>query len=106
MAWDSGWRDVFLKENLYFSFSLQKDSWGHTGGGGGLVAKSCPPLVIPQTIARQAPLSMGFPRQKRLTNFVFIFNDDKFHHGGWNSECVWQFMSDMQEAKNWKALTV
>ena len=42
---------------------------------------------------------MGFPRQKRLTNFVFILNDDKFHHWGWNSECVWQFMSDMQEAE-------
>ena len=76
------------------------------GGGGGLVAKPCPTLVIPQTIARQAPLSMGFPGQKRLTNFVFILNNDKFHHWGWNSDCVWQFMSDMQEAKNWKALTV
>ena len=74
--------------------------------GGGLVAKSRPTLVIPQTIARQAPLSMGFPRQKRLTNFVFILNNDKFHHWGWNSECVLQFMSDMQQAKNWKALTV
>ena len=31
-------------------------------GGGGLVAKSCPTLATPWIIARQAPLSMGFPR--------------------------------------------
>ena len=34
------------------------------GWGGGLVAKSCPILVTPWTIACQAPLSMGFPRQE------------------------------------------
>ena len=34
------------------------------GGGGGLVTKSCPTLVTPWTIAHQAPLSMGFPRQE------------------------------------------
>ena len=32
--------------------------------GGGLVTKSCPNLVTPWTIARQAPLSMGFSRQE------------------------------------------
>ena len=31
---------------------------------GGLVAKLCPTLVTPQAVARQAPLSMGFPRQE------------------------------------------
>ena len=31
---------------------------------GGLVAKSCPTLVTPWTIAFQAPLSMGFSRQE------------------------------------------
>ena len=30
----------------------------------GLAAKSCLTLVTPKTIARQAPLSMGFPRQE------------------------------------------
>ena len=34
------------------------------GGGGGLVAKSCPILATPWTVACQAPLSMGFPRQE------------------------------------------
>ena len=32
-------------------------------GGGGLVAQSCPTLVTPWTVARQASLSLGFPRQ-------------------------------------------
>ena len=32
--------------------------------GGGLVAKSCPTLVTPWTVAHQAPLSMGFSRQE------------------------------------------
>ena len=31
------------------------------GGGGGLVAKSCPTLATPWTIAHQAPLSRVFP---------------------------------------------
>ena len=39
-----------------FMFSLS--------GGGGLVAKSCPTLAIPQTLACQAPLSMEFSRQE------------------------------------------
>ena len=33
-------------------------------GGGGLVAKSCPTLATPWTVARQTPLSMGFSRQE------------------------------------------
>ena len=32
--------------------------------GGGLVTKLCPTLTIPWTVARQAPLSVGFPRQE------------------------------------------
>ena len=31
---------------------------------GGLVAKLCPTLVTPWTVARQAPMSMGFSRQE------------------------------------------
>ena len=33
-------------------------------GGGSLVAKLCLTLVTPQTVAHQAPLSVGFPRQE------------------------------------------
>ena len=32
-------------------------------GGGGLVTKSCLTLVTSWTVARQAPLTVGFPRQ-------------------------------------------
>ena len=35
-----------------------------TSGGSGLVAKSCPTLAIPWTVACQAPLSVGFSRQE------------------------------------------
>ena len=37
----------------------------------GLVAKSCPTLVIPWTIACQAPLSMGFFRQEYWSGLPF-----------------------------------
>ena len=40
-------------------------------GGGGLVAKSSPTLVIPWTIAHQAPLSMGFSRQEYWSDLPF-----------------------------------
>ena len=46
------------------------------GGGGGLVAKSCPTLVTPWTIARQAPLSMGFSRQEYWSWLPFPFPGD------------------------------
>ena len=39
--------------------------------GGGLVAKSCPALVTPWTVARQAPLSMGFPSQQYWNELPF-----------------------------------
>ena len=38
---------------------------------GGLVAKSCPTLSISWTVARQAPLSMGFPRQECWSGLPF-----------------------------------
>ena len=44
-------------------------SW--TGGGGGLVAKSCPTLVTLWTVAHQAPLSMGFSRQEYWSGWPF-----------------------------------
>ena len=45
------------------SFTGIKNTHVH-GGGGDLVAKSCPTLVTPWTVAHQVPLSMGFARQK------------------------------------------
>ena len=41
------------------------------GGGGGLVAHSCPTLVTPGMVARQASLSMGFPRQDYQSGLPF-----------------------------------
>ena len=41
------------------------------GGGGGLVAKSCPTLVTPWTVAHQAPLSTGFSRQEYWSGLSF-----------------------------------
>ena len=39
--------------------------------GGGLVAKSCPILATPWTVACQAPLSMGFSRQEYWSGLPF-----------------------------------
>ena len=39
--------------------------------GGGLVAKSCPTLATPWTVARQTPLSMGFSRQECWSGLPF-----------------------------------
>ena len=41
------------------------------GGVGGLVAKSCLTLVIPETVACQTSLSMGFPRQEYWSGLLF-----------------------------------
>ena len=40
-------------------------------GGGGLVAKSCPTLATPWTVARQAPLFMGFSTQEYWSGLPF-----------------------------------
>ena len=41
------------------------------GGGGGLVAKSCPTLVTPWIGVHQAPLSMGLSRQEYWSELPF-----------------------------------
>ena len=46
------------------------------GGGGGLVAKSCPTLATPWTTACQAPLSMGFSRQEYWSGLPFPSSGD------------------------------
>ena len=43
----------------------------HCVGGGGFVAKSCPTLVTPRTVACQAPLSMGI-LQARIQEWIAI----------------------------------
>ena len=44
--------------------------------GGGLVAKSCPTLETPWTVALQAPLSMGSPRQEYWRELPFLSPGD------------------------------
>ena len=39
--------------------------------GGSLVAKTCPTLVTTWTVARQAPLPMGFSRQEYWSGLPF-----------------------------------
>ena len=39
--------------------------------GGGSVARSCPALATPWTVAPQAPLSMGFSRQECWSGVPF-----------------------------------
>ena len=41
-----------------------KNKHTELGGGGVLVAKSCPTLATPWTVVRQALLSVGFSRQE------------------------------------------
>ena len=51
---------LFPKSNLAYEFH-----------GGGLVIKLCPTLAIQWTVARQAPLSMGFSRQEYWSGLPF-----------------------------------
>ena len=50
-------------------------------GGGGLVAKSCPTLATPWTVACQAPLSMGFSRQECWSGLPFPYPGDLHYPG-------------------------
>ena len=43
---------------------------------GGLVAKSCPTLATPWTVAHQAPLSMGFSRLEYWNGLPFTSPED------------------------------
>ena len=48
----------------------------HVYGDGGLAAKLCPTLETSWTVARQAPLSVGFPRQEYWSGLSFPFPGD------------------------------
>ena len=43
----------------------------YTGGGGGIVTKSCQTLASPWAVACQAPLSVGFSRQEYWSGLPF-----------------------------------
>ena len=46
------------------------------GSGGGLVTKSCLTLMTAQTVALQAPLSIGISRQEYWSRWPFPFPGD------------------------------
>ena len=48
---------------------------------GGLVTKSCLTLATPWTVARQAPLSMGFSRQEYWSGVPFRSPEDRPNPG-------------------------
>ena len=53
----------FLSQTLFIFYLLTSHSLKVLSGGG-LVTKSCLTLETPWTVARQAPISMAFPRQE------------------------------------------
>ena len=48
-------------------------------GGGGLVAKSCPTLATPWTVAHHTPLSLGFPGKNTGVGYHFLLHTE--HYG-------------------------
>ena len=67
-------------------------------GGGGLVAKSCPTLATPWTVAHQAPLSMGFFQGKNIgmgCHFLLqgIFLTQGLNLGLLHHKCIFYYLS-------------
>ena len=56
---------------LIFGLNLSIHSFIGGGDGGGLVTKSCLTFVTPCTVAHQASLSIGFPRQEYQSGLPF-----------------------------------
>ena len=51
--------------------------------GGSLIAKLCPTLAIPWTVARQAPLSIGFSRQEYWSKLAISFFRESSRPRNW-----------------------
>jgi len=61
---------------------MDRGAWRATvHGDGGLLAKSYPTLVTLWTVARQAPLSIGFSRQEYWNGLPFPTPGDLPHRG-------------------------
>ena len=64
----------FCKRQMYKgkrNFKLYKYNYINLCGGGGGLVQSCLTLEAPWTVALQAPLSMGFPRQEYWSGLPF-----------------------------------
>ena len=70
-----------LEQLLRFVVSHWASLKRRDGGLGGLVAKLCPTLAIPWTVACQAPLSMGFSRQEYWSGLPFPSPGDRPNPG-------------------------
>ena len=66
---------------LVFIFFFLHISLPQNPGGSGLVAKSCPTLGIPWTVAHQVPLPMGFSRQEYWSGLPFPSPEDLLNPG-------------------------
>ena len=77
-------------------------SWlGTDGGGGGLVAKSCPTLAIPWTVARRAPLPWDFPGKNTGVDCHFLLRGSSQPRNRTRVSCIaGRFFTDwaMKEA--------
>ena len=92
-------KDRTLKDELPRSIGTQyatgeqwrNNSRKNEGGGGGLVAKSCPTLVTPWIVDHQAPLSMGFSRQEywhALLGGIFLTQGLNLHLLLWQADSL------------------
>ena len=68
---------ILNNKMLHFLFSMSMSSESEPPGkpilgGAGLVAKLCPTLETPRTMACQAPLSIGFSRKNTGIGFHFL----------------------------------
>ena len=70
-GWTSRTRRIFKNENTLHGIIMMYMSLCSA-----LIIKSCPTLVTPWTVARQAPLSMGFSRQEHWSGLSFPSPED------------------------------
>ena len=83
LSWNLAWMPYLQNQKIEldntFLASSSKDIWTCGGqrnrfivfGGVGLIAKLCPTLATIWTVAHQATLSMGFPRQEYWSRLLF-----------------------------------
>ena len=64
-------KQAFLGMNEWIFKQANTVPYVFGNGGGGWASESCLTLVTPWTVARQAPLSMGFPRQEYWSGLPF-----------------------------------
>ena len=75
--------EVSQKEK--YKYHILTHTYGILNDGDGLVAKSCPTLATPWTVACKVPLSMGFSRQEYgiwKQKFKVALKTFLYAHGG------------------------